>query len=95
MRSSSFSNPAGNFLCVLDTSAASDGVYVVTAMALPASGSGRTTEVSQVADSVSFMILAGAPQRARKVGTESAPTLAVAAGTALPYTNSYLPSIQR
>jgi hypothetical protein len=83
---------SGNFLLVLSTDGADHGIYSVSAVV--ASGSGSRS-LSATLDTVSFMIISGAPVRAREAGTEGASIIAVPARIALPPYVLLLPLIQK
>jgi hypothetical protein len=83
---------SGNFLIVLSTDGADYGIYSVSAVV--ASGSGSRS-LSATLDTVSFMIISGAPVRAREAGTEGASIIAVPARIALPPYVLLLPLIQK
>jgi YD repeat-containing protein len=85
------SGPTGSFTCVLDASDASNGLYVVTAMVVPASGSVTVVEAATAACSATFMITTGAPLRLPDSGGV---WLTVPANAALPPVKLFLPMIQ-
>jgi YD repeat-containing protein len=83
---------SGNFVLVLSSAGASVGVYHVSAMQM----SGSAGREAAAAYTAIFQITTGGPVRARESSTDTAPSIALPANSALPASSLlYLPVILR
>jgi hypothetical protein len=83
---------SGNFVLVLSSAGASAGIYAISAVQMAGSA---IQEASAAVYTATFMITSGAPVRERESGTNTAPSIAIPANSALPPSLFYLPVIVR